>query len=455
MMIWLPCGSKFNPEDDQLINLYLMKKVRGQSLGLLHDAMKYSGSVYGSNGNPPLPPWEYCTHDKALLDYEKYYFFTMLNRVGGESRVARTVGNYGAWHVSSTNEVYDPKTQKLIGMKKLLNFKVYEKDGMSKTEWLMHEFSLAGDSLEGADPELCSKLVLCVIQNTEKKGFDHKGMKCNFRHCFSCQNQQQPLQTMWKTRNQAIEHQSPVPNNNFTIPSETGTRIGTSSGTYQSKVNTSYNHTASAATGAETGIGTSSGTYVEVGNSCTNQFFNSEATRPTKKICRLHQDMGIGMSMPSLPLGSGFELGNQALQDSYQSSLSNTTNMGAFYMDYNFPQEINIDMPTLPLGSGFEFGNQAHQDSYQSFLWNPTNMGALYTDGNFDQEIGMDMPSLQLGSGFHLGNQPIQDAYHSSLPNPKNMGYSYSKEDWSKKTCCLPPIPPNIGQSSGFGGFFL
>ena len=458
MMIWLPCGSKFNPEDDQLINLYLMKKVRGQSLGLLHDAMQYSGSVYGSaasNGNPPLPPWEYCTHEKALLDYEKYYFFTMLNRVGGESRVARTVGNYGAWHVSSTNEVYDPKTQKLIGMKKLLNFKVYEKDGMSKTEWIMHEFSLAGDSLEGADPELCSKLVLCVIQNTEKKGFDHKGMKCNFRHCFSCQNQQQPLQTMWKTRNQAIEYQSPVPNNNFTIPSETGTRIGTSSGTYQSKVNTSYNHTASASTGAVNGIGTSSGTYVEVGNSCTNQFFNSEATRPTKKICRLHQDMGIGMSMPSLPLGSGFELGNRALQDSYQSSLSNTTNMGALYMDYNFPQETNIDMPTLPPGSGFGFGNQAHQESYQSFLRNPTYMGALYTDGNFDQETGMGMPSFPLGSEFHLGNQPIQDAYHSSLLNPKNMGDFDSKEAWSKKTCCLPPIPTNIGQSSGSGGFIL
>nr|POE99860.1 nac domain-containing protein 19 [Quercus suber] len=328
-----------------------MKKVRGQSLGLLHDAMQYSGFVYGSNGNPPLLPWEYCTHDKALLDYEKYYFFTMLNRVGGdESRVARTVGHYGAWHVSSTNEVYDPKTQKLIGMKKLLNFKVYEKDGMSKTEWIMHEFSLAGDSLEGADPELCRKLVLCVIQNTEKKGFDHKGMKCNFRHCFSCRNQQQALQTMWKTRNQAIEYQSPVPNNNFTIPNETGTSIGTSSGTYQSKVNTSYNHTVSAATGAETGIGTSSGTYVDVGDSCTNLVFNSEATRPSKRVCRLYQDMGIGTDMPSLPLGSGFESGN--LQDSYQSSFLNTTNMGALYMDYNFAQETNIDMPTLPPGSG-------------------------------------------------------------------------------------------------------
>ena len=79
--------------------------------------------------------------------------------------------------------------QKLIGMNKLLNFKAYEEDGrMSKSEWIMHEFSLIGDSLEGADLELCSKLVLCVIQNTEKKGFDHKGMKCNFRHCFSYRN---------------------------------------------------------------------------------------------------------------------------------------------------------------------------------------------------------------------------------------------------------------------------
>ena len=364
-LLGLPEGAKFVPEDHEVINLYLIKQVRGQPLGLPPDAMKYHKSVYGSSDEKPLPPWKYCNDDTALLDYEKHYFFTMLNRVS-EDRVARTVGNFGAWHVSSTKDIYDPKTQKLIGMKKLLNFKVYEKDGMSITEWIKHEFSLAGDSLGGADPELCSKLVLCVIQNTEKKGFDHKGMKCNFRHCFSY-------------RNQAIAYQSPVPNNNFTTPSETGTRIGTSSGTYQSEVSTSYNHTVSAATGAETGIGTSSGTYVEVGNSCTNQVFNSEATRPTKKICRLHQDMGIGMNTPaSLPLGSGLELGNQAIEDVYQSSLSNTTNMGALYMDYNFRQETNIGMPSLPPGSGFEFENQANHDVNQSSFWNPTNIGASY-----------------------------------------------------------------------------
>ena len=138
-------------------------------------------------------------------------------------------------------------------------------------------------------------------------------------------------------------------------------------------------HTTSTAVGTETGIGTSSGTYVEVGNSCTNQVFNSEATRPTKKICRLHQDMGIGMNMPaSLPLGSGLELGNQAIEDVYQSSLLNTTNMGALYMDYNFRQEANIGMPSLPPGSGFEFENQANHDVNQSSFWNPTNIGASY-----------------------------------------------------------------------------
>ena len=333
--------------------------------------------------------------------------------------------------------------QKLIGMNKLLNFKAYEEDGrMSKSEWIMHEFSLVGDSLEGADPELCSKLVLCVIQNIEKKGFDHKGMKCNFRHCFSY-------------RNQAIAYQSPVPNNNFTTPSEIGTKIGTSSGTYQSEVSTNYNHNVSAATGAETGIGTSSRTYSEVVNSCTNQVFNLEATRPTKRIGRLHQDMGIGMDMPSLPLGSGLELGNQAIEDVYQSFLSNPTNMGALYMDYNFRQEMNMGMPSLPPDSGFEFKNQANLDVNQSSFWNPTNIGAFYTNCNFDQETGMDMPSLPLGSEFDLRNQGIQDAYHSTLPNPQKMGNFNSEEAWSKKTQCLPPLPPNIVKSSGYGGFIL
>ena len=42
--------------------------------------------------------------------------------------------------------------------------------------------------------------------------------------------------------------------------------------------------------------------------------------------------------------------------------------MGVLYTNYNFVQEIGMDMPSLPLGIGFEFRNQAIQGINQSSL---------------------------------------------------------------------------------------
>ena len=47
-LLGLPEGAKFVPKDHEVINLYLIKQVRGQPLGLPPDAMKYHKSVYGS-----------------------------------------------------------------------------------------------------------------------------------------------------------------------------------------------------------------------------------------------------------------------------------------------------------------------------------------------------------------------------------------------------------------------
>jgi hypothetical protein len=86
-----------------------------------------------------------------------------------KNRLARTVGVYGSWHVSSTSMIYDPGTHNVIGIKKLMNFKVNEEGKMKKTDWIMHEFSLAGVSLVGIDQKRGSNIVLCVIRNNQKK----------------------------------------------------------------------------------------------------------------------------------------------------------------------------------------------------------------------------------------------------------------------------------------------
>ncbi len=164
-MLKIPVGYRFFLKDDELISEYVLKKVLNQPLSLPSAAKMDNAFVYGSNG---MEPWNLCTHKTALLDDEKHYFFTELKRVS-KNRLARTVGVYGSWHVTSTSMIYDPGTHNVIGIKKLMNFKVNEEGKMKKTDWIMHEFSLAGVSLVGIDQKRSSNIVLCVIRNYQKK----------------------------------------------------------------------------------------------------------------------------------------------------------------------------------------------------------------------------------------------------------------------------------------------
>ena len=148
--VQLPMGLVFHPTDVQLISGYLYPKVRGGRLPW--NAIKFSDQVYQK------PPWEICTDLTAFPGDEKYYLFTELNK--NQNRVVRTVGSYGTWHESSSKKIFEENNNdKIIGFKKLLNFKV-KGEGVKNSDWLMHEFSL---------PEKETNLVLCVLQEKKKK----------------------------------------------------------------------------------------------------------------------------------------------------------------------------------------------------------------------------------------------------------------------------------------------
>ncbi|KAK2634824.1 hypothetical protein Ddye_029616 [Dipteronia dyeriana] len=162
MQVDAPLGFRFRPSDEELVKDYLLKKVRGQQF-------PWNGvqicDLYGDK-----PPWEIFLHgtDHELLEKDhKFYVFTKLKKAG-QKRVSRVAG-CGTWHGDKrTVMIYADKKNKsgLIGFKKNFTFKV--KNGSKKSHWIMHEFSLAGESLMGIDYKSCD-FVLCRLKKNGVK----------------------------------------------------------------------------------------------------------------------------------------------------------------------------------------------------------------------------------------------------------------------------------------------
>ena len=72
---------------------------------------------------------------------DNIYFFTKLKKLF-ENRVGRTA-SYGVWNESSTDKIYDYKGD-VIGARKLFCFKVKQGSCITKSNKIMHEFSLVG-----------------------------------------------------------------------------------------------------------------------------------------------------------------------------------------------------------------------------------------------------------------------------------------------------------------------
>ncbi|XP_059451195.1 NAC domain-containing protein JA2-like [Corylus avellana] len=148
-------GFRFRPSNDELINHYLLGKVRGEEI--TWDGIR-EFELYGEK-----IPWE-LFGDLDSEEEEKHYIFTRLKKSG--KRVSRAAG-CGTWHESSCNQVYDSEGQCVIGLKKQFCFKVKRESRVEKSHWIMHEFSLAGVF----EQERCNNWVLCAVN---KKGAETK-----------------------------------------------------------------------------------------------------------------------------------------------------------------------------------------------------------------------------------------------------------------------------------------
>ncbi|XP_013608285.1 PREDICTED: NAC domain-containing protein 78-like [Brassica oleracea var. oleracea] len=174
-------GIQFQPYDDELINQYLIPKLKGKPCREI--TMK---DVYSKE------PW--------LLDHpmgsffkknEWYYFVTRTQlskkKIGCGKKVKRKItrdDDSGSWRANAKEDITDKETKKTIGVKQSLNFvrsnvnnkKQKREDGTScdvsrdNESWIMTEYMLPEEK------DKFHELVICkihVIKNSKKENDDH------------------------------------------------------------------------------------------------------------------------------------------------------------------------------------------------------------------------------------------------------------------------------------------
>ena len=155
-------GFRFDPKDEELITI-LNSKVDGTEHRRLNRCVVNDCEVYGK-----IPPWEiYDSHSYYHLRtfQRKLYVFTNLKISG--NRVCRAA-SCGTWlEKSKPKRIHDSKGD-LIGIDRMLSFKAKDVGSgkFNKTNWIMHEFSLAGKTAVQGSAGL--NTVLCVIYKQNK-----------------------------------------------------------------------------------------------------------------------------------------------------------------------------------------------------------------------------------------------------------------------------------------------
>ena len=154
----LPPGFQFHPTDEELVADYLCARAAGRA--------------------PPVPiiaeldlyrfdPWE--LPERALFGAREWYFFTPRDRkYPNGSRPSRAAGG-GYWKATGADRPV-ARAGRTLGIKKALVFYHGRPAAGVKTDWIMHEYRLAGAAAkrDGASLRL-DDWVLCRLYNKKNQ----------------------------------------------------------------------------------------------------------------------------------------------------------------------------------------------------------------------------------------------------------------------------------------------
>nr|AHB32901.1 NAC transcription factor 67 [Triticum aestivum] len=154
----LPPGFRFHPTDEELVADYLCARAAGRA--------------------PPVPiiaeldlyrfdPWE--LPERALFGAREWYFFTPRDRkYPNGSRPNRAAGG-GYWKATGADRPV-ARAGRTVGIKKALVFYHGRRSGGVKTDWIMHEYRLAGAGAKKDGSSLrLDDWVLCRLYNKKNQ----------------------------------------------------------------------------------------------------------------------------------------------------------------------------------------------------------------------------------------------------------------------------------------------
>ncbi|XP_038905510.1 protein CUP-SHAPED COTYLEDON 2-like [Benincasa hispida] len=131
---YLPPGFRFHPTDEELIGHYLLKKVLNSN---------FSTPAIAHVDLNKSEPWD--LPEKASMGEKEWYFFSLRDRKYPTGLRTNRATEAGYWKATGKDrEIMSSKTNSLIGMKKTLVFYQGRAPKGQKSNWVMHEFRLAG-----------------------------------------------------------------------------------------------------------------------------------------------------------------------------------------------------------------------------------------------------------------------------------------------------------------------
>nr|UBT01635.1 NAC transcription factor 31 [Litchi chinensis] len=179
----LPPGFRFHPTDQELIIHYLRKKVSSSSPNQV-DSIIAEVNIY------KFDPWE--LPDKARFGESEWFFFSPRDRKYPNGTRPNRAAASGYWKATGTDKPILSSTggsQYCLGVKKALVFYQGRPPKGTKTNWMMLEYKLIGDTFRSQRPLRASSMrlddwVLCRVRQKSRtpqriKHHDYIASICN------------------------------------------------------------------------------------------------------------------------------------------------------------------------------------------------------------------------------------------------------------------------------------
>ncbi|KAL6987135.1 hypothetical protein U1Q18_012892 [Sarracenia purpurea var. burkii] len=149
-----PLGIRFKPTDKELVGYYLKNKIMGRTLprSRIRDVNLYNYS-----------PHQLSEMYERHRTEEEWYFFTPRERKYARGKRPNRAAGNGYWKITVSDfKIW--KNNRVIGHKNMLCYhEGNARDGGVKTGWLMHEYTLEGQSTRAFGDMKLDDWVLCKV----------------------------------------------------------------------------------------------------------------------------------------------------------------------------------------------------------------------------------------------------------------------------------------------------